>query len=294
MSEFLVVTGMSGAGRSTAADSLDDLGWFVIDNLPPALILNVAEMVNPPDAGMERVALVIGRGGGGDGANRGRPGSEYFDDLAGVIDALRAGNRVRVLFLDASDDVLIRRYEGTRRRHPLAARGVEESIADERRLLAPVRDRADLLIDTGELNTNQLRTRVLEAFGAEGGSSSMRTSVVSFGYKFGLPLDVDVVFDCRFLPNPFWIEELRPFSGLDAPVREYVLAQPETKEFLDKVDGLLTGILPSFEREGKSYLTIALGCTGGRHRSVALAEALGERFRDNGTTVSVFHRDVER
>ena len=201
---------------------------------------------------------------------------------------------MRVLFLDASDDVLIRRYEGTRRRHPLVAQGVEESIADERRLLAPVRDRADLLIDTGELNTNQLRTRVIEAFGDEGGASSMRTSVVSFGYKFGLPLDVDVVFDCRFLPNPFWIEELRPYSGLDAPVRDYVLSQPETKEFLDKVDGLLTGIVPSFEREGKSYLTIALGCTGGRHRSVALAEALGERFDGHGYPVSVFHRDVDR
>jgi UPF0042 nucleotide-binding protein len=279
---------MSGAGRSTAAASLEDLGWFVIDNLPAALIVNMADMVNLPGAEIERVALVIGRGSGS-------TGSDYLDDLPGLLDALAANsNRVRVLFLDASDDVLIRRYEGTRRRHPLAARGVEESIADERRLLGPVRERADLLIDTGELNTNQLRTRVLEAFGDEGGASSMRTSVVSFGYKFGLPLDVDVVFDCRFLPNPFWLEELRPFSGLDAPVREYVLAQPETKEFLDKVDGLLTGIIPSFEREGKSYLTIALGCTGGRHRSVALAEALGERFRGHGTAVSVFHRDVER
>ncbi len=292
MSEFLVVTGMSGAGRSTAAASLEDLGWFVIDNLPAALILKMAEMMALPGAEIDRVALVIGRGGGhGVGAS----GSDYFDDLPDVLDALRANsNRVRVLFLDASDDVLIRRYEGTRRRHPLVARGVEESIADERRLLAPVRDRADLLIDTGELNSNQLRTRVIEAFGDEGGGSSMRTSVVSFGYKFGLPLDVDVVFDCRFLPNPFWIEELRPHSGLDAPVRDYVLSQPETKEFLDKVDGLLTGILPSFEREGKSYLTIGLGCTGGRHRSVALAEALGERFVGHGYPVSVFHRDVDR
>ena len=288
MSEFLVVTGMSGAGRSTAAASLEDLGWFVIDNLPAALILNMAEMVNLPGAEIDRVALVIGRGSGS-------TGSDYLDDLPGLLDALAANsNRVRVLFLDASDEVLIRRYEGTRRRHPLVARGVEESIADERRLLAPIRARADLLLDTGELNTNQLRTRVLEAFGDEGGASSMRTSVVSFGYKFGLPLDVDVVFDCRFLPNPFWLEELRPFSGLDTPVREYVLAQPETKEFLDKVDGLLTGIIPSFEREGKSYLTIALGCTGGRHRSVTLAEALGARFREHGTAVSVFHRDVER
>ncbi len=290
MSEFLVVTGMSGAGRSTAAASLEDLGWFVIDNLPAGLILNMAEMMNLPGAEVDRVALVIGRGSGA-----GSGGSDHFGDLPDVLEALRtSGNRVRVLFLDAGDDVLVRRYEGTRRRHPLAARGVEESIADERRLLAPVRDQADLLIDTGELNTNQLRTRVLEAFGDEGGASSMQTSVVSFGYKFGLPLDVDVVFDCRFLPNPFWIAELRPFSGLDEPVRQYVLSQPETKEFLDKVDGLLSGILPSFEREGKSYLTIALGCTGGRHRSVALAEALAERFVGHGTKVSVFHRDVER
>ena len=284
MSEFLVVTGMSGAGRSTAAASLEDLGWFVIDNLPAALITNMAEMINLPGAEMDRVALVIGRGG-----------SEYFDELPEVLAALRSnGNRVRVLFLDASDDVLIRRYEGTRRRHPLAARGVEESIADERRLLAPVRDQADLLIDTGELNTNQLRTRVIEAFGDEGGASAMQTTVVSFGYKFGLPLDVDLVFDCRFLPNPFWIEELRPFSGLDAPVRDYVLSHPEATDFLEKVDGLLAGILPSFVREGKSYLTIALGCTGGRHRSVTLAEALGERFSDRGHPVSVFHRDVDR
>jgi UPF0042 nucleotide-binding protein len=282
VSEFLVVTGMSGAGRSTAADSLEDLGWFVIDNLPAVLIQKMAEMVNLPGAEIERVALVIGRGGD-------------LGEVPGVLEALRSnGNRVRVLFLDASDEVLLRRYEGTRRRHPLAARGVEESIADERRLLAPVRDQADLLIDTGELNTNQLRSRVLAAFSAEGGATSMRTSVVSFGYKYGLPLDVDVVFDCRFLPNPFWIEELRPFSGLDGPVREYVLSQPETKDFLDKVDGLLTGILPSFVREGKSYLTIALGCTGGRHRSVALAEALGERIGAHGHQVSVFHRDVER
>jgi UPF0042 nucleotide-binding protein len=279
---------MSGAGRSTAADSLEDLGWFVIDNLPAALILKMAELTNMPGAEMERVALVIGRGGGSSA-------SDYFDGLPDVLRALRADrNQVRVLFLDASDDVLIRRYEGTRRRHPLHARGVEESIADERRLLASVRDMADLLIDTGELNTNQLRSRILEAFSDEGAAAAMRTSVVSFGYKYGLPLDVDIVFDCRFLPNPYWIDELRPFSGLDAPVRDYVLSQPETKDFLEKVDGLLAGILPSFEREGKSYLTIALGCTGGRHRSVALAESLGQRMGEHGHQVSVFHRDVDR
>jgi RNase adapter protein RapZ len=288
LSEFLVVTGMSGAGRSTAAATLEDLGWFVIDNVPAALIMKMVEMIDLPGSEIERVALVIGRGGANTGV-------EYFDDLADVLDALRqTRNRVTVLFLEAADDVLVRRYEGTRRRHPIDARGVEESIADERRLLGPVRDRADLLIDTGELNSNQLRTRILEAFDNNSADSNMQTSVVSFGYKHGIPLDVDIVFDCRFLPNPFWVEELRPYSGLDAPVRDYVLSQPESMDFLAKVDDLLTAILPAFIREGKSYLTIAMGCTGGRHRSVALAEALATRLGGHGHPTSVFHRDVDR
>ncbi|HEY1828797.1 MAG TPA: RNase adapter RapZ [Acidimicrobiales bacterium] len=288
MSEFLVVTGMSGAGRSTVGATLEDMGWFVIDNLPAALIMKMAELVDLPGSEIQRVALVVGRGGGS-------TGPEYFDDLPHVLDDLRRDRRrVRILFLDAPDDILIRRYEGTRRRHPLAARGVEESIADERRLLQAVRERADLFIDTGELNTNQLRTRILETFGERGGTEQMQTSVVSFGYKHGLPPDVDMVFDCRFLPNPFWVEELRPLSGLDAAVRDYVLDDAESQKFLDKLDDLLTSILPSFVREGKSYLTIAIGCTGGRHRSVALAEALGERLGVHGAPVSVFHRDVDR
>jgi UPF0042 nucleotide-binding protein len=288
VSEFLVVTGMSGAGRSTVGATLEDMGWFVIDNLPAALIPKMAEMVDLPGSEIERVALVVGRGGGS-------TGPEYFDDLPQVLDELRKERRrVRILYLDAPDDVLVRRYEGTRRRHPLAARGVEESIADERRLLEPVRERADLLIDTGELNSNQLRTRILETFGEESGSEHMQTSVVSFGYKHGLPPDVDMVFDCRFLPNPFWVEELRPLSGLDAAVQEYVLSDPECQKFLDKVDDLVTSILPSFVREGKSYLTVAIGCTGGRHRSVTLAQALGDRLSAHGPAVSVFHRDVDR
>ena len=287
MSEFLVVTGMSGAGRSTAAATLEDMGWFVIDNLPAALIMKMVEMVDRPGSGMERVVLVIGRGGAD-------TGTEYYDDLPAVLDDLRlTRRRVRVLFLDAPDDVLVRRYEGTRRRHPLAARGVEESIADERKLLEPVRERADLLIDTGELNSNQLRARILEAFGDEE-APLMQTSVISFGYKHGLPLDVDIVFDCRFLPNPYWVEELQLYSGIDAPVRDYVLGQPDSLAFLEKVDDLLTSILPAFHREGKSYLTIAIGCTGGRHRSVVLAEALAERLGAHGQGVSVFHRDIDR
>ncbi len=287
MSEFLVVTGMSGAGRSTAAATLEDMGWFVIDNLPVALIMKMVEMVDRPGSGMERVVLVIGRGGAD-------TGTEYYDDLPDVLDDLRKmRRRLRVVFLDAADEVLVRRYEGTRRRHPLAARGVEESIADERKLLGRVRERADLLIDTGELNTNQLRARILEAFGDEE-APLMQTSVISFGYKHGIPLDVDIVFDCRFLPNPYWVEELQPQSGLDAPVRDYVLGQPDSVSFLEKVDDLLTSILPAFHREGKSYLTIAIGCTGGRHRSVVLAEALAERLGAHGQGASVFHRDIDR
>jgi len=287
MSEFVVVTGMSGAGRSTAAAALEDVGWFVIDNLPAGLIMKMVEMVDRPGSGIERVALVIGRGGSNTGA-------EYFDDLPDVLDELRATRkRVRVIFLDAADEVLIRRYEGTRRRHPLAARGVEESITDERKLLEPVRERADLMIDTGELNSNQLRSRILESFGDDE-EQHMQTSVISFGYKHGIPLDVDLVFDCRFLPNPFWVEELRPFSGLDEPVRDYVMSQPESLSFLEKVDDLLISILPAFVREGKSYLTIAMGCTGGRHRSVALAQALADKLASHGQAASVFHRDIDK
>ena len=285
MSEFLFVTGMSGAGRSTAAAALEDLGWFVIDNLPPALITKVADLVGRPGSDTERVALVIGRGGGDD----------YVGGVDPMLDRLRrAHHQVRALFLDAPDDVLIRRFEGTRRRHPLAARGVEESIADERRMLEGLRAQADVVIDTGDLNTNQLRQRVIELFGDPVHTAHMQTSIVSFGYKHGIPLDVDIVLDCRFLPNPYWVDELRHLSGLDAPVRDYVLSQAGTAPFLDKVEELLRMLLPSFEQEGKSYLTIALGCTGGRHRSVVLADALATRFADAGLRTASFHRDIDR
>jgi len=284
MSEFLMVTGLSGAGRSTAAAALEDVGWFVIDNLPPALITKVAELAGRPGGENERVALVIGRGGG-----------EHVEDVPEIMSSLRdAGHDVRILFLDAPDDVLVRRFEGTRRRHPLAARGVEASIADERRLLAVLREAADVIVDTGELNSNQLRSRVIELFGNGDGRTHLQTSVVSFGYKHGLPLDVDLVFDCRFLPNPFWLDELRPLSGLDEAVRRYVLEQPETLEFLTRVDELLTSLVPAYTREGKSYLSVAMGCTGGRHRSVVLAEELAERLRGHGVATTVFHRDVDR
>lgn len=283
MSEYLVVTGMSGAGRSTAAATLEDLGWFVIDNMPSALIAKVSELVDGARSEMERVAFVVGRGGGD------------LDDVLPAVDALIAGrNRVRILFLDAPDDVLIRRFEGTRRRHPQAARGVVDSIADERELLSGLRDRADLVVDTGELNTNQLRTRLLEVFGNEESGGAMQTSVVSFGFKHGVPLDVDLMFDCRFLPNPYWDEALRSLSGLDPDVRAYVLDRPETRQFLDQLDGLLATLVPAYMKEGKSYLTVAMGCTGGRHRSVALAEELSRRLESHGLPTTVFHRDVDR
>ena len=283
MSEYLVVTGMSGAGRSTAAATLEDLGWFVIDNMPSALIAKVSELVDGTGSEMERVAFVVGRGGGD------------LDDVLPAVDSLIAArNRVRILFLDAADDVLIRRFEGTRRRHPQAARGVVDSIADERTLLEPIRDRDDLVIDTGELNTNQLRSRLIEVFGSEDQGSSMQTSVVSFGFKHGVPLDVDLMFDCRFLPNPYWDERLRSHSGLEPEVRAYVLDRPETTAFLDKLEDLLAMLIPAYQKEGKSYLTVAMGCTGGRHRSVVLAEELSRRLDAHELPTTVFHRDVDR
>jgi UPF0042 nucleotide-binding protein len=283
MSEYLVVTGMSGAGRSTAGATLEDLGWFVIDNMPSALISKVSELVDGSGSELERVALVVGRGGGD------------LDDVLPAVDALEAGrNRVRILYLDAADDVLIRRFEGTRRRHPQAARGVMDSIADERHLLSGLRDRADLVIDTGELNSNQLRTRLMEVFGEEEPGSTMQTSIVSFGFKHGAPRDVDLMFDCRFLPNPYWDEALRSHSGLEPEVRKFVLDRPETTQFLTKLDELLTMLIPAYIREGKSYLTVAMGCTGGRHRSVVLAEELARRLDDHGMPTTVFHRDVDR
>jgi RNase adapter protein RapZ len=284
MAEFLVVTGMSGAGRSTAAAGLEDLGWFVIDNLPPAIIPSVGTLVSRPGSETSRVALVAGRGGGGDA-----------DELLEAVERLEMGAHVvRVLFLDASDEVLIRRYEGTRRRHPRAGSGVEEAVQEERTSLQALLNRADIVLDTGELNINQLRARIVELFSDQLGPDKMRTTVMSFGFKHGLPLDVDMVFDVRFLPNPHWIDELREQSGLDEDVRSYVFSHEEADAFVVKAVDLLVSLLPDFVREGKSYLTIGVGCTGGHHRSVAVAEEIGRRLRAAGHPLSVFHRDVDR
>lgn len=285
MTDFLVIAGLSGAGRSTAAATLEDLGWFVIDNLPASLIAKVAELVDKPGAETERIALVVGRGGG----------EEYLGEVGPAIRNLRStGNRVRILFLEASDEALVRRFEGTRRRHPMAGEGVAEAIARERQMLDTLRSESDVVVDTTDLNVHQLRDRLVDLFSADDAAATMRTQVVSFGFKYGIPIDVDLVLDCRFLPNPHWVEDLRSHSGLEEPVRRYVLAQPETEEFLKKVDDLLCLLLPAYVKEGKSYLSIALGCTGGHHRSVVLAEELAERLRRHGFSPIVHHRDVSR
>ena len=283
MSEFLVVTGLSGAGGSTAASIFEDLGWFVIDNLPPTLIPKVAELATKQATEeTAKVALVIWT-------------SPFLEELLPAIDALskKTKRRTRILFLEAGDDVLIRRYEDKRRRHPVAGGGVAESIERERHLLDPVKARADVVVDTSDLNVHQLRERLTSLFSDHGGPA-MQTSVVSFGYKHGIPLDVDNVLDCRFLPNPHWVDELRPLTGLDDPVKDYVLGQPETSQFLDQIGHLLDLLLPAYEKEGKSYLTFAVGCTGGRHRSVAIAQEIARLIEQRGFAPSVQHRDLHR
>ena len=280
----MIIAGLSGAGRSSAADDLEDLGWFVIDNLPPTLIPKVAELATGPDATYDRVALAVGT-------------TSELEQVLPSVAALRASQtRVRVLFLDAGTEVLIRRYEGTRRRHPTAAdqRSLAEAIAFEREMLEPVKAEADVVVDTSDLNVHQLRDRIRDLFGTDDPAHGMQTTVVSFGYKHGVPLDVDLVLDCRFLPNPHWDEELRPHTGLDAPVRHFVLRQPETTAFLDRLEHLLDLLLPAYEAEGKSYLTIAFGCTGGRHRSVAIAEEVATHLRRHGLAPTVTHRDLGR
>jgi len=282
MSEFVVITGLSGAGRSQAADHLEDMGWFVIDNVPAALIPKLAELLADPGSTHERAALVVRTG-------------EYDDEIRPALDALRAtAQRVRILFLDAATDVLVRRYENTRRRHPVGGASLEESIELERQQLEPLKAEADVVVDTSDLNVHQLRAWIVELFDADSADAGVQVSVVSFGYKHGVPIDVDMVFDSRFLPNPHWVDELRPLTGRDEPVREYVLGQPEAKTFLERLDDLFELLVPAFVREGKSYLRIAVGCTGGRHRSVVIAEELARSLRDHDLDPTVLHRDVDR
>lgn len=283
MTEFVVISGLSGAGRSSAADDLEDLGWFVIDNLPAPLFGKILELTTGPTASADRVALVIGT-------------APYQSQVVKAIRDLRAtGSRVRVLFLDASTESLVRRYESTRRRHPNPeADTLLEAIEAERDLLEPVKAEADLVVDTTDLNVHQLRRRIHDLFGREAATPGMQLRLVSFGYKHGLPLDADLVFDCRFIPNPHWVDALRPLTGCDAAVRDYVLSHHGTRQFLQQVDELFELLLPAYSAEGKAYLTIAFGCTGGRHRSVAIAEEVARALRRRGENPVVSHRDLDR
>ncbi|HZD72505.1 MAG TPA: RNase adapter RapZ [Actinomycetota bacterium] len=282
--DFVVITGMSGAGRSEAAKVLEDLGYFVIDNLPPSLIGRVAELALV-GRDQSRVALVVDARGGAF--------ADDVSELQRALEPLRAQTiTLRVLFLEASDEVLVRRFEQTRRRHPVAGERVVEAIARERDLLRELRAGADLVIDTSDLNVHELRDRILAAFADE--AAGLLVTVASFGFKYGLPLDADVVLDVRFLPNPHWVPSLRPQTGQDRAVRDYVLEQEGTKAFMDRVEALLKIALPGYVREGKHYLTVAIGCTGGRHRSVVLAEELGRWLADRSFRVNVTHRDMER
>jgi RNase adapter protein RapZ len=278
--EVVVITGMSGAGRSTASNVLEDLGYFVIDNMPPELFERVMELAAAAGATMERVALVVDV--------RGRP---LWGDVQPHIRALRErGVALRLLFLDAEDETLVKRYEAARRRHPLADSGrIIDGIGRERALLADLRAEADLVIDTSTSNVHELKARITDAF--SGGDRAMVVNVVSFGFKHGTPRDADLVLDVRFLDNPHWVDELRPLTGLDQAVADYVFSGPLAKEFIERLCALLDIMVPAFIDDGKRYLTIAIGCTGGRHRSVALAERLAEYLERFDVGVQIEHRD---
>ncbi|WP_410669432.1 RNase adapter RapZ [Amycolatopsis sp. cmx-4-68] len=283
--EVAVVSGLSGAGRSTAAKCLEDLGWFVVDNLPPELIATMVELGAQARGAITKVAVVM------DVRSR-----AFTDDLASVIKDLDARSyKPRVLFLEATDAVLVRRFEAVRRGHPMQGDGrLADGITAERTLLEPLREEADLVLDTSSLSVHDLRAKIEDAFGSEA-STQTRVTVLSFGYKYGLPMDADLVMDVRFLPNPFWIPELREHTGLDGEVRNYVLSQEGAEEFLDRYHQLLRLIGAGYKREGKRYLTLAVGCTGGKHRSVALSEELAQRLsNEDGMAVKVVHRDLGR
>lgn len=279
----LVITGMSGAGRSTASDTLEDLGWYVIDNLPPALIGPVAELASAPGSSVSRLCLVTDV--------RGR---EFFVDLEGALTDLRSsGADVRIVFLEADDDVLVRRFEETRRLHPAdEGAGLLAGIANERRLLADLREQADLIVDTSEDTVHDLRDQIIDLLSGPA-SAGLQVTVMSFGFKRGTPREADLVFDVRFLPNPHWVEELRALDGREEAVRDYVFAQPVARPFLAQLEGLLDVTLPGYVAERKRYLTIAIGCTGGKHRSVAIAEHLAAHLSGReGVTVRTVHRDL--
>ncbi|HYB47849.1 MAG TPA: RNase adapter RapZ [Streptosporangiaceae bacterium] len=282
--DIVIITGLSGAGRSTAAKSLEDLGWFVVDNLPPGLLPTMVDLAARSNGAVAKMAAVV------DVRSR-----AFSTDLKSAISDLGARRAsARVVYLEAADDTLVRRFDSERRPHPLQGSGrVTDGIAAERELLREVRGDADLVLDTSRLNVHELRARMRDFFGG-GTAAGLRLSIVSFGYKYGLPVDADLVADCRFLPNPHWIAELAPLNGKDEPAREYILSRPGAQEFLHHYAGLLRVVLPGYEHEGKRFVTLAVGCTGGKHRSVAMADELAARIADAGADVQVVHRDLGR
>ncbi|SDD24999.1 UPF0042 nucleotide-binding protein [Sanguibacter gelidistatuariae] len=281
-SEVLIITGMSGAGRSRAAMVLEDLDWYVVDNLPPKMLVPLVDMMTRAGSSITRVGAVVDV--------RGR---EFFNDLNDVLTRFsKRGIHYRILFLDASDEVLVRRFEQVRRPHPLQADGrILDGIETERHLLGAMRSRSDVLIDTSDLNVHDLAREVRKSV-AEASHEALRINVVSFGFKYGIPLDADHVVDMRFLANPYWITELRHLTGRDAPVRDFVLGLPGATEFIDRYVAALEPVLSGYLNEEKRYVTIAIGCTGGKHRSVAVSEAIAQRLRDLGHPVAVTARDL--
>lgn len=283
--EVALVSGLSGAGRSTAAKALEDLGWFVVDNLPPELITTMVDLGARAKGEVTRIAVVM------DVRSR-----AFTTDLAAVIKDLDSrGYRPRLLFLEASDPVLVRRFTQVRRSHPLQGSSdrLVDGIAAERAVLQPLREAADLVVDTSALSVHELRARIEQAFGADAPQAT-RVNFLSFGYKYGLPMDSDLVVDMRFLPNPYWIPELREHTGRDPEVRDYVLSQEGAEEFISRYLELLRLIGAGYRREGKRYLAVSVGCTGGKHRSVAVSEELARRLGAEGVAVSVTHRDLGR
>lgn len=282
--QVVIVTGLSGAGRSQAANVLEDIGYFVVDNLPTAMISGLVSTVGAAEGSRSRIAVVADTRAGMDAGS-----------LDGAIkDLHRDGIRTTVLFLTAEDGVLARRFEETRRPHPVDASSLAASIAIERADFEGVRAVSDVIIDTTEFSVHQLRDKLRSAFTDSVAHASMRVDVTSFGFKRGVPRVVDLVFDVRFLPNPHWVPDLRALTGRDAAVRDYVFDHPEAEEFLVRVNELLDFLIPHYEAEGKSYLTIGIGCTGGRHRSVALTEAIGGHLVDQGVSTTTHHRDIDQ